>query len=281
MQRLLNQPASSYTDVETRQTIVTVYLSKKPNGLTLRRALHTGLKQINDCGLRTGRSRISLQKVRREDWAESWKRHFRPIEIGSALLIKPGWVKRRPRKNQAVVVLDPGLSFGTGQHPTTEFCLSQLAARRDRNHRQSVLDIGTGSGILAIAAAKLGYAPVFAFDFDIAAARIARANARRNRVSEKIRIRRADITRLPKQSAARYDIICANLTSNLLIAEVKRIRGRLKPRGALVLAGILKTEFGIVQNAYRDAGLVMVSSRIGNEWQSAVFQFMDSAKKFH
>ena len=142
--------------------------------------------------------------MRREDWAESWKRHFKPIEIGDALLVKPSWSKRRPRKNQAVVILDPGLSFGTGQHPTTAFCLREivrlkLAKERGRLARefktrhhadepsalQSFLDIGTGSGILAIAAAKLGYQPVHAFDFDAEAVRIARANARANRVQAK------------------------------------------------------------------------------------------------
>ena len=108
--------------------------------------------------MKIGAGKIEIAKVKREDWAESWKRHFHPIEIGKTLLVKPSWSKKRPAKNQAVVILDPGLSFGTGQHPTTSFCLHQIArGRKNGTPRPSFLDIGTGSGILAIAAAKLGY----------------------------------------------------------------------------------------------------------------------------
>ena len=155
------QPASSYTDAETRQTTVSVYLRDRPDWFAARQE-GTRVWASNGCasgGLDIGPGSISLKRIRQEDWAESWKLHFKPVVIGSALLLKPSWSRRRPRKGQAVVVLDPGLSFGTGRHPTTAFCLRQLVARRRRAEAQSCLDIGTGSGILAIAAAKLGYAP--------------------------------------------------------------------------------------------------------------------------
>src|SRR5262249_3273167 len=143
-----------------------------------------------------------------EDWAESWKRHFRPVEIGSRLLLKPSWSRRRPRKNQVLLVLDPGLSFGTGQHPTTRFCLEQLVAFASRN--RSFLDLGTGSGILVIAAKKLGYRRVTAIDSDPDAVRIARANAKRNRLEEKLRLVHQDLTRLPV-GWRKHDLVCANL----------------------------------------------------------------------
>ena len=143
-----------------------------------------------------GAGKIVTRRVAREDWSESWKRHFKALEIGPTLLVKPGWVRRRARKGQAVVVLDPGLSFGTGNHPTTEYCLRALAAGRRDGERQSFWDVGTGSGILAIAAAKLGYAPVVAMDFDAEAVRVARENARRNGVLERVSISRRDITRM-------------------------------------------------------------------------------------
>ena len=197
------QPASSYTDAETRQTAVSVYVQKRPDWSRARQAeLASGLKRIARSGLDIGPGKISLKGIRQEDWAESWKLHFKPVVIGSALLLKPSWSRRRPRKGQAVVVLDPGLSFGTGRHPTTAFCLRQLVAGRRPGEAQSCLDVGTGSGILAIAAAKLGYAPVDAFDFDPQAVRVARANARRNGVSARIRLLAAgpDETALPGRS---------------------------------------------------------------------------------
>jgi ribosomal protein L11 methyltransferase len=236
-------------------------------------ALADGLKAIRDNGLNIGKGRIKVEKVKREDWAESWKKHFQPIEIGAQLLIKPSWIKRKPLKNQAVVVLDPGLSFGTGNHPTTAFCLRELAKGRKPGMAQSFWDIGTGSGILAIAAAKLGYSPVRAMDFDPEAVRVARENARKNGVLEEVQITRADITKLAPTSVKKYDFICANLISNLLIAERLRIVNRLRAGGRLVVAGILREEFVEVQRAYEELGLELTRCRVEREWRSGAFQF--------
>lgn len=277
-QTVFGQLASSYTDVETGDVTVAVYLSggkrQKARAVPEPAALKNELKHIQRCGLDIGSGKVSVQRVRREDWAESWKRHFKPIEIASALLIKPGWSRRRAKKGQAVVVLDPGLSFGTGQHPTTAFCLRELVSSfkpRSSSFRPSLLDIGTGSGILAIAAAKLGYRPVDAFDFDPEAVRIARENARKNGVSHKINIQHEDVTGLTLRSNTQYDVVCANLVSTLLTEERQRIVSRLKEGGRLVLAGILKREFRLVQRAYEDAGLRLAGSRIEKEWHSGVF----------
>lgn len=286
LQEFLGQPASSYTDAETGGVTVMAYLSGFRGLIKKRRragafqnadALRRRLRQITTCGLNIGTGKISIRKVRREDWAESWKRHFKPIEIGSALLIKPSWSRRIPKKAQALVVLDPGLSFGTGQHPTTDFCLQQLVAHnqklKTRSAQGSFLDIGTGSGILAIAAAKLGYTPVQAIDFDREAVRIARGNARKNGVSRKVNIRREDVTKMPRSSKKKYDLICANLISTLLVAERQRIVSRLSPGGRLVLAGILKNEFSSIRSAYEACGLGLVASRTEKEWRSGAFCF--------
>ena len=291
-------PAATYLDLESGVSTITVYLPKKPDWPKARKILYAGLARIKTCGLRIGAGKISLQKVRRENWAESWKRHFKPLEIGGSLLVKPSWSKRRAKKNQAVIILDPGLSFGTGQHPTTSFCLQQLAGQRfefrvpsselkqrpraqnskleTRNSKPSFLDIGTGSGILAIAAAKLGYAPVEAFDFDPEAVAIARANARRNRVSDKIHIRQADVTKLPRRGAKKYSMVCANLISTLLISEQARIVATVRPGGVLVLAGILQKEFPQVRAVYEKAGLRLMAERAENEWQSGAFVLLEN-----
>jgi len=179
----------------------------------------------------------------------------------------------RAKKNQAVVILDPGLSFGTGQHPTTSFCLNEIVRGRKNGTVQSFLDIGTGSGILAIAAAKLGYAPVQAFDFDPESVRVAKANARKNRVENKLKLTRGDVTKLPVRPARQYDLICANLISNLLISEKRTMVRRLKRGGTLVLAGILAVEFGEVRRAFEKTGLKLVASKVENEWCSGAFCF--------
>lgn len=271
---VLGPPASSYTDAETRETVVSVYLEEKPAGWrggVCPSALARGLRRIAASGLDLGPGRISLRRLRRADWAESWKRHFPPLEIGSALLLKPGWSRRRPRKGQAVVVLDPGLSFGTGRHPTTAFCLRQLVARRRPGEAQSCLDIGTGSGILAIAAARLGYAPVDAFDDDPQAVAVARANARRNRVAGRIGFARRDLTRLPRRARRQYAIVCANLVAGLLREQRERLLARLRPDGVLVAAGILAAEYEQVRRAFAAAGLRQIAARTQGEWRSGAF----------
>jgi len=135
------------------------------------------------------------------------------------------------------------------------------------------LDIGAGSGILAIAAAKLGYQPVEAFDFDPEAVRIARENARKNAVSRKINIRREDVTRMTSRPDAKYDLICANLISTLLVQVRQRIVSRLRADGTLVLAGLLKSDFASVQKAYANCGLRLAASRTEKEWRSGVFTY--------
>ena len=265
---------SAYFDVETQISIVSVYFS---DGKFLSHEVHEdiceGLQRIKSCGLQIGSGRISISKIRREDWAESWKRHFKPIEIGCSLLVKPSWSKKRPRKGQAVVMLDPGLSFGTGQHPTTLFCLREITRCRKIGMYQSFLDIGAGSGILAIAAAKLGYAPVCAIDFDNEAVRVARTNARANGVLGKIKIVRGDVAKLPKEPKQRFDLVSANLISDLLIAERRKIAAQLKSSGILVLAGILKPEFSEVQRAFEALGLKLIIAKSEGGWCSGSFCF--------
>jgi ribosomal protein L11 methyltransferase len=266
---MFQSPASSYTSLDAVETVVSVFLSKKPQwSAATRRQLRARLRQVARCGLRAGRCAFTIATVRK--WAESWKRHFKPIDIGP-LLVKPGWSRRRPHPGQVEVVLDPGLAFGTGQHPTTAFCLEQLSALRRPHESQSLLDLGTGSGILAIAAVKLGYQPVAALDFDPEATRIARANARKNGVLTRLRIARRDVRKLSRTPARRFNIICANLLADLLVSERDRILAHLHREGVLVLAGILKTEFQKVQRPYEAAGLHLRARRAQKEWCSASF----------
>jgi ribosomal protein L11 methyltransferase len=270
---VFNCPASIHTDSRTGRTTVCVYVDAKPGALPkLRDQLKRALVQLRTFGLAIGSGRIRVTEVRRENWAESWKRHFHPIEIGDALLLKPSWIQRQPRRGQAVVILDPGLSFGTGHHPTTRFCLEQLVRHRNEDARHGFLDIGTGSGILAISAVKLGYEPVHAFDFDPESVRVAQANAQTNGVAGQLRIARSDLTKLSTKAARQYDLVCANLISTLLIAECQRIAARTKPNGILVVAGILRAEFHLVQAAFESLGFRLVGSRREQEWASGAFR---------
>jgi len=271
----LGTGAAAYFDLEKQTSLVSVFMEQgKLPPATRRKEIAAGLARLTACGLPVGAGKIEIARVKREDWSESWKRHFHPLEIGKMLLVKPSWSKKAPRKNQAVVILDPGLSFGTGQHPTTSFCLQQIVRCRNSGTPQSFLDIGTGSGILAIAAAKLGYTPVQAFDFDPESVRVARDNARKNRVEARVKPTRQDVTKLPLRPTRQFDLVCANLISTLLITEKRRIASRIKPAGTLVLAGILATEFAEVEQAFADLKMKLVAKQKENEWCSGAFCFV-------
>jgi len=273
-EHLFGRSPSVFSHAAAPTATVSAYCQKLPlREAELRSWLRTALKKVRNCGLNIGSGRIAIRRIAPANWRESWKKHFKPFEISRALLVKPTWSRRRPRAGQAVVALDPGLSFGTGQHPTTAFCLEQLAAGRASGQQRSFLDIGTGSGILAIAAAKLGYEPVQAFDFDPAAVRVARANAIQNRVARRVRIFRQDLILLPLRGGVKFDVICANLTSDLLVQQAKRIVGRLRPTGTLILAGILKIQFVEVHRTYAATGLKLIATRQDKEWHSAAFAF--------
>lgn len=260
LQETFGAAACIETDAETGVTWVSIFLDRSP------------AKK-----LRARLPPFSVRRLRPENWAQSWKRHFQPFTIGSRLLVKPTWSRRKPRRNQTVIVLDPGLSFGTGQHPTTRFCLEQLVAFRRLERTQTFMDAGTGSGILAIAAAKLGYAGVDAFDNDPEAIRVAGANATKNRVRKRIRLTCQDLA--GKASAQKYDLICANLLADVLLAERRQLVNRLKPAGRIVLAGILRREFAEIRAAYEGEGLELVATRGENEWQSGAFDAAEISKK--
>lgn len=266
-------PASAWTDARTGRTTVMVHLAGPESFNADRRArLRAGLRHLRDCGIETGAARITTRRIRHEDWAESWKRHFRPLEFGRTLLVRPSWSRRRARRGQAVLTLDPGLSFGTGQHPTTRFCLGQIVASHERGDARTLLDIGTGSGILALAAARLGFRRVDAFDFDPVCLRVSRANADANGLATAVHFRRQDLRQLPARAARDYDIVCANLTSDLLVGEAGRITARLAPAGTLVVAGILRRQFPEVRAALGRRGFRLVARQAEGEWQSGAFR---------
>jgi ribosomal protein L11 methyltransferase len=265
---LLGAAPAVYVGEHTRRAAVSAFLPRRPAADTLQR-LRQALRRVVSSG-----AAPTVRRVKPENWAESWKRHFQPLTFGDALLVKPGWSRRRARPGQAVVVLDPGLSFGTGQHATTRFCLRELVRGRSRDRRapRSFLDMGTGSGILAIAAAKLGYHPVAAFDFDPDAVRVARANAGRNRVARRLRLTRQDLARLPLRAPQTFDVVCANLTADLLLRHARRITARVASGGRLVLAGILDTQFDAVQRHYEQTGWRLLRTRREGEWRSGTFE---------
>lgn len=274
LERVTGEVPGVYADALTGAVTASVYAPLEDAAVApLRGALRAALRAAaTDTGIEFQPAVVRIRRVPDRDWAESWKRHFRPIDLAGRLLVKPTWSRRKPRAGQGVILLDPGLSFGTGQHATTHFCLDQLVRLRDGDRRQSFLDAGTGSGILALSAARLGYGPVEAFDFDPDCVRIAGENAALNGLSDQVRIRRADVTRLPMRAGRGFDVVAANLLADLLISERDRLLARVAPGGVILLAGILVRQFPAVAAAYKAAGLKPLKAVTQGEWRSGAFR---------
>ncbi len=212
------------------------------------------------------------QELPPEDWAESWKRFFKAEQISPRLIIRPSWDSSQPPEDGAIeIVLDPGMSFGTGRHPTTRACLEFLdvwSRRHLPGQHCAFLDAGCGSGILAIAAALLGFQKVVGVDWDPEAVACAKENARRNGVSDRILFTTHDIRAfLPP---APFHALAANLETNLLIEEADRISKFLIPSAgtALFLAGIMSRDWDAVARIYRHRGFAEKCRKTADGWTS-------------
>ncbi|HEY6004687.1 MAG TPA: 50S ribosomal protein L11 methyltransferase [Anaeromyxobacter sp.] len=203
----------------------------------------------------------ALDLVPDEDWGEGWKRHFAPLDVGR-VRIRPSWIEAPPPPGAVEVVLDPGMAFGTGSHATTSLCLAALSDLLALRPGASVLDVGTGSGILAIAADRLGAGRVAANDDDPKAVEVARENAGRNGASVEV------VSRPLEAVEGTFDVVVANILANTLVELAPAIAAKLAPGGVVLLSGILAPQEEEVRRAYRALGLEPFPSgdRRDGEW---------------
>lgn len=205
-----------------------------------------------------------------EDWAETWKRFFTIQHLTPTLVVKPTWLEYEPTGDQMVIEIDPGMSFGTGRHATTVFCLKQIEALSQAGGG-SLLDAGTGSGILAIAAAKYGFSPIDAFDYDPVCIPCSEENAEVNGLApDAIHFYQADLTEHPIDKI--YDVVIANILAPVLLGEVERLCAMVRPGGHLILAGILTTEYPKIRAAFSATGLTEVATETMAEWTGGMFR---------
>ena len=212
----------------------------------------------------------SFRSVAEQDWAEIWKREYQPLAIGRRLMVIPSW--SAPESGERLVVrLEPGMAFGTGAHPTTRHCLEFI--ERDLQPGDTVLDLGCGSGILAIAAARLGAGRVLALDTDPLAVELARLNVQRNAVDGLVKVEQGSF---PADGAERIDpveLLVANLHSDTLIEMLQAgLAARLRPAGRLLLSGLLDTDLPKLRAAGHEAELREVEVRATDDWRTILFR---------
>ena len=272
LESVFKSTPSVWSDLDANKSKVTVYLEREDITKIEEELIRQGINAIDESGFDVGEGVWEITPVKREDWSQSWKRHFHPIEVSNRLLVKPEWEDVKAKSGQIVVTLNPGLSFGTGHHPTTLFCLKQLAEHAPNNEQRSFLDAGSGSGILAISAAKLGFSQVVAWDFDPQAVRVARENAKQNNLDGELSFDVKDLTQMTT-GGQKFDVICANLIYDLLIDESEKLISWTASDGCLILAGILKEQFSLVRDTFCRAGMKMIDNEVCGEWCSGVFRF--------
>ena len=207
---------------------------------------------------------LEVRVVHEADWAEAWKRHFPVLRVGRHLVIRPTWRRHRAAPGDVVLALDPGMAFGTGLHPTTRLCLAGIEDWADQGVLAGarVLDVGCGSGILAIAAARFGAREVIGVDTDPLAVEATSANARRNRVSRRVHARHGS---LPSGERP-FDLVMANLIASLLIDLADELTASLRPGGRLLVSGIFVDRESEVRSAFGARKLAVVRRLVETEW---------------
>ena len=205
----------------------------------------------------------TVTTIREEDWATGWRQHFTPTRIGRRLVIKPTWEPFSPEPDDLVIELDPGMAFGTGTHPTTRLCLEALEKLGSPG---DVLDVGTGSGILAMAAAKLGAGRVVGTDIDPDAVEVARENCAMNGVTvELVTTPLADIP-------GRFGVVLANILAEDLVRMAADLTAKVAPGGALILSGILVERESYVIAGFASTGLALVDTSREGEWSCLLYR---------
>lgn len=210
---------------------------------------------------------VTNQKIiQEEDWAESWKQHWHVTPITERLTIRPSWEEYTPKNPEEIMItLDPGSAFGTGAHETTRLMLEAMEKLADNMpfSQLSLLDVGTGSGILAIYAAKRGCHQVMALDIDPVAVQAAQENIDLNRVSDRVTVTATPLISLCQTT---YDIVVANILAPVIVSLLPEICLRLRSNGILLASGLIETSVGNVESAMREAGFVNIERFRQGDW---------------
>ncbi|WP_390409357.1 50S ribosomal protein L11 methyltransferase [Lacticaseibacillus jixiensis] len=240
---------------------VTGYYAPHTNLVELKSTLAARVAQLPEFGLDAGAGTITVDDIAQANWATAWKQYYHPLRISRFLTVVPDWLDYTPEQAGEIVVrLDPDMAFGTGAHPTTSLMLQLLEANvRGGEH---MIDVGTGSGILAIAARQLGVASVLATDVDDVAVANAEANLALNPVDH-IHVIANDLLKGIDEQA---DLICANILAEVLVPLIPQLPARLAEHGQVLLAGIYYDKEALIRQTLADAGLSVVEVRHRGDW---------------
>jgi len=241
--------------------ILRAYLPDDPALESTKKQLETALGHMS---LMYPMPKPAYRPLKEEDWAEAWKAHYRPLRVGRRLLVRPLWMDVELASGDIDIALDPGMAFGTGTHPTTQLCLMALEERVQP--AQDILDLGCGSGILSIAAAKLGARKILALDTDAIAVEATRENAAANGLANQVIARQGSLD-IVRTSARRFDLVVVNILARVILKLAEnRLGEAVRPGGTAILSGIIASQMEEVEAALRQTGLQPYAHRQQGDW---------------
>ncbi len=214
--------------------------------------------------------KIELIGVNEEDWADSWKKYYKPTTIGRRVVVVPQWEEYKAVPKDIVIRMDPGMAFGTGTHETTQLIIEMLEKYTKRGCR--MLDVGTGSGILAICAAKLGAGLCRAYDIDPTAVKVARENIENNGVGDRVSCDCSDLLAQVVRDKGGYDIICANIVADIILRMAPDIIRYMRPCAVLMVSGIISERGDEIVKAMGEGGLCVLERRDYHGWCAYAFE---------
>lgn len=226
-------------------------------------------QKINDLrtfGIDIGKNEVTMSEVDEEDWATAWKKYYKPVQISERITIKPTWETYEPKdKDEIIIELDPGMAFGTGTHPTTKLSLQALDQYSKGN--EVVIDVGCGSGVLSIAAAKLGAENIYAYDLDEIAVKSSKMNIEQNQLSDKITVKQNNLLNGIDLHA---DIIVSNILAEIIVKFVDDAWNNLKKEGIFITSGIIQNKKQIVLDEMKVHGFEILEINELEEWISII-----------
>lgn len=211
----------------------------------------------------------AIRDLPEEEWQDAWKAHFNLMKIGQRLVIQPTWIDYQPEPGEAVIEIDPGLAFGTGYHPTTYTCLEAMETLVANG--AAVLDLGTGSGILSIAAIRLGADSVVALDIDSQAVRAARGNFRRTRTSQQVTLIQGSLPHA-RVKPGQFDLALANISARAICDRAQFIVAAMRNTGVIVASGMMRDQSPQVMNTLLELGCTFAGEWPRDEWVTMAFR---------
>jgi ribosomal protein L11 methyltransferase len=256
--------------VVIKKNEIQAYFAHSANDASIRKDVQRFLRGINGLYPQTHGSRMGWRILKDRNWNSSWRRFFTPQKVGNAFWVTLPWASQRAPAHRHVITIEPGMAFGTGTHATTRGCMEfiEKSVERLRGAEFTALDVGTGSGILAIAMAKLGARKVCSVDNDPVALKIARQNARGNGVQGKIWLQARSL----RFVGSPFSIVVANLTAEIILDLAQLLEAKVAPRGFLILSGILTPKAGTVIQRFRSSGFKLAARKHEREWTTLLLR---------